>query len=542
MATTRPRRVIRRMVSMLAAVVLLLAAVTTALPAHASDTPDPTSVTIAGSLQSELGCSGDWDPSCAMTHLAYDSGDGVWQGSFSLPAGSYEYKAALNDAWDENYGANAVLAGANISFSLAAPATVKFYYDHETHWVTDTVGSVIAVAPGSFQSELGCPGDWDPGCLRSWLEDPDGDGIYTFVTTALPAGVYEAKAALNETWDVNYGVGGAPDGPNISFSVPSADTEVWFSYGSTSHILTIVVGSAAPTVDAGGPYSVEEGGAVAVSATGSDPSGDALSFAWDMNDDGTFETLGQVATFSAASLDGPSSQAITVRATNPGGVSTESSSTVAIENVAPAVSASFVSPVVRCCTNNARLRVTFSDPGDADTHVASIDWGDGTTRSIDPATSPFLLPHTYAHAGPHTATVTVMDDDGGNTTRSATVSVWLATRGVQPPVNADGTSVFKYGTTIAVNVRFTDCDGTTPSDLAPTISVTLLSTTTPRAAINEAFSAAVPDATGVMRYSAGRYVYNVSTLGLPDRSATYRISITVPLTGQTVKARVGVKP
>jgi hypothetical protein len=22
---------------------------------------------------------------------------------------------------------------------------------------------VIAVAPGSFQSELGCPGDWQPG-------------------------------------------------------------------------------------------------------------------------------------------------------------------------------------------------------------------------------------------------------------------------------------------------------------------------------------------------------------------------------------------
>ena len=62
---------------------------------------DPTSVTVAGSLQSEAGCPADWDPACATTHLAYDANDDVWQGTFNnLPAGDYEYKAALNDAWD----------------------------------------------------------------------------------------------------------------------------------------------------------------------------------------------------------------------------------------------------------------------------------------------------------------------------------------------------------------------------------------------------------------------------------------------------------
>ena len=47
---------------------------------------------------------------------------------------------------------------------------------------------MIATAPGSFQSELGCPGDWQPDCLRSWLQDPDGDGIYTFSHALDPAG------------------------------------------------------------------------------------------------------------------------------------------------------------------------------------------------------------------------------------------------------------------------------------------------------------------------------------------------------------------
>src|SRR5438132_6368381 len=68
------------------------------------NTPAPSSVTIAGDLQSELGCSGDWQPDCANTHLTYDANDDVWQGTFNVPAGNWHYKAALNNSWDENYG------------------------------------------------------------------------------------------------------------------------------------------------------------------------------------------------------------------------------------------------------------------------------------------------------------------------------------------------------------------------------------------------------------------------------------------------------
>src|SRR5215207_4044874 len=164
-----------------------LAALTVVIPsALGSHTPAPTAVTVAGSLQSELGCSGDWQPECAVTHLVFDAEDRVWQGTFAVPAGSWEYKAALNGTWDENYGANAQQNGANIGLSLADAVSVKFYYDHATHWITSNRNSVIAVAPGSFQSELGCPGDWAPDCLRSWLQDPDADGIYRFTTQAIP--------------------------------------------------------------------------------------------------------------------------------------------------------------------------------------------------------------------------------------------------------------------------------------------------------------------------------------------------------------------
>jgi pullulanase-type alpha-1,6-glucosidase len=216
-----------------------LAAALLAVPVPAADTPDPTSVTVAGSLQSELGCPGDWQPGCEATGLAFDADDQVWQGTFEVPAGSWEYKAALNGSWDENYGQGGVRNGPNVPLDLAAAAPVKFYYDHGTHWITSNHNAIVAVAPGSFQSELGCPGDWDPSCLRSWLKDPDGDGIYTFTTSRLPAGSYEVKVAIGESWSENYGAGGVANGPNIPFTVPATCAETTFAWSSATKVLTI---------------------------------------------------------------------------------------------------------------------------------------------------------------------------------------------------------------------------------------------------------------------------------------------------------------
>jgi glycosidase len=233
------------------ALVLSLAASTAGLAGR----PDaaaaaPSTVTIAGSLQSELGCAADWDPACASTYLAADADDGVWQQTFAVPAGSWEYKAALDGAWDENYGLGAVRDGPNIPLTLVAPADVKFFYDDATHWVTDNQSSVIATAAGSFQSELGCPADWDPACLRSWLQDPDGDGVGQLSTSALPPGTYEVKVAIDEAWDENYGAGGTPNGANIPFSVGTAGDVVTFRYDQTSHVLDISVIPVEPVDDA----------------------------------------------------------------------------------------------------------------------------------------------------------------------------------------------------------------------------------------------------------------------------------------------------
>lgn len=198
----------------------------------ADHTTTPSSVTVAGSLQDELGCPGDWQPECAATHLGYDVDDDVWQGIFTLPAGSWEYKAALNDAWDESYGTS---DGGNIALETVADTDVKFYYSHNSHWATDNFSSVIATLAGSMQDELGCPGDWSPDCLRTWLQDADGDGIFTFITNALPAGDYETKVAINESWDESYGT---PEGDNVPFSVPEGATTT-FTYDAVTHAIDI---------------------------------------------------------------------------------------------------------------------------------------------------------------------------------------------------------------------------------------------------------------------------------------------------------------
>jgi pullulanase len=204
----------------------------------------PASVGIPGNYQSETGCAGDWDPACPATQLIYDANGDIWRNTFSIsPAGAYEYKVALNGSWDVNYGLHALQNGPNIPLgTTGSPQSVTFYYDHKTHWVTENVSSIIATVPGSFQSEIGCSGDWDPGCFRSWLQDIQGTGIYSFSTNAIPAGSYEAKVALNGNWDVNYGAGGVQNGPNIAFTVPTNDMEVAFQWNSNTKDLRIIVG------------------------------------------------------------------------------------------------------------------------------------------------------------------------------------------------------------------------------------------------------------------------------------------------------------
>ncbi|MGC8800011.1 MAG: pullulanase-type alpha-1,6-glucosidase [Chloroflexus sp.] len=207
------------------------------LPVAAQTPPNPKTVTIPGTIQSVLGCPGDWQPSCSITYLTYDPAVDVWSARFDLPAGYYEYKVALNDSWAENYGLNARRDGPNIPLQVPASTSVRFVYDHKTHWVTDSINTPLIVAVGDFQPALGCAAADDPTCLGSWLQDPDGDGLYTFTTNRIPAGEYRLRLAIGETLEGAIGEGG-PNGPPFVIKVDEGG-EVYIGYNVGSGEVTI---------------------------------------------------------------------------------------------------------------------------------------------------------------------------------------------------------------------------------------------------------------------------------------------------------------
>jgi pullulanase-type alpha-1,6-glucosidase len=209
----------------------------------AQDVVMPDLVHIPGTIQPALGCPGEWQPECLASALTLNDAYGIFEGTFDLPAGAYEYKVAINGSWDENYGGLADPGGPNIILGIAEDRAVTFLYDPVSHWVMDDVRQLIVTAPGSFQSELGCADDWMPDCMLSWMKDVDGDGIYTFTTDAIPAGDYEGKVAINRSWDENYGVGGELNGANIAFSVPEDGESITFTYDSNAMMMVITAGA-----------------------------------------------------------------------------------------------------------------------------------------------------------------------------------------------------------------------------------------------------------------------------------------------------------
>jgi PKD repeat protein len=84
-----------------------------------------------------------------------------------------------------------------------------------------------------------------------------------------------------------------------------------------------------------------------------------------------------------------------------------------------------------------RLAGSFSDPGELDSHTATIDWGDGTTQAATVVASSFhadrlvaagtrgiiQAEHRYVRNGTYSVQLTVSDDDGGVGSSSFTVTI-----------------------------------------------------------------------------------------------------------------------
>lgn len=228
--------------------------------------------------------------------------------------------------------------------------------------------------------------------------------------------------------------------------------------------------------------------------------------------------------------------------------SNEYTTVVTVNNVKPTITV-LTPGAPAACGQSQSVTIAFNDPAAAnDTYTVVVNWGDGNTTTYNGVNSGYFASHPYAAGGQYTVSVTVADEDGGTSDASTAVltqNYTIVGGGILQPINQDGSSVFKYKSTIPVKIKVADCNGSFLGNLTVRIALTQLSGNDPGSAINEPISTSGADTTGFLRFTGApdnQYIYNLASKPLPDPSATYRITLTIEQTGQTVQVNFGLKP
>jgi len=170
----------------------------------------------------------------------------------------------------------------------------------------------------------------------------------------------------------------------------------------------------APVADGGGPYLGVEGSPVTFDAGGSyDPDGDALTYSWDFENDGTMDVT---TTSTTASHTYPDDFVGNAKLTVSDGKLQDSTLVnVTVKNISPKV----VSDAITDSPEGGvlALRILLTDPG-ADLVTVTVDWGDGLPPQLvgawlNPMNQTVTATYVYGDDGDFPLVVTATDDDGG---------------------------------------------------------------------------------------------------------------------------------
>jgi PKD domain len=350
----------------------------------------------------------------------------------------------------------------------------------------------------------------------------DGGGAITmrgFVVCAAPCTPVGGAGSTQEIHAADVGTGdysAAATGldPDKSYDVRAfATNSAGTAYGSDATFRTLTANHA-PVADAGGPYSIDEGGSVSLTAAGSsDQDGDSLTYAWDLDGDGQYDdATGATPTVTPMQADafgwddGPASHRIGVRASDGRATATDTA-TVAVVNVAPDGTVGNDGPVGE--GSDATVSVTgVTDPSSADTtagfHYAYDIGDDGSWESGDG--------RTYA-GGTTAASIAVPTDDESDT--AVRVKIFDKDGGVTEHV----THVIADG--VAPTVAAMTNDG--PIDEGGTLTVTMDGATDPSSADTAAGFHYAYDTDGDGRYDVGDGTYagspGAATLRIPTNDS-----------------------
>ena len=191
-------------------------------------------------------------------------------------------------------------------------------------------------------------------------------------------------------------------------------TDLAGNISASASVTSINIDKTDPVAVFGGPYVVDEGNSIQLAGSGSS---DALSGIdtsnWAIDGDSIHDD-GDPASFDG--IDGPSTQAVSLKVVDLAGNEATANGTVTVDNVDPVIDGLIgpIDPISDTFASGAVIEVSFSDVGTIDTHDVTWDWGDGSTDDLQSgASSPASQAHIYSEAGVYAVTVTVYDGDGG---------------------------------------------------------------------------------------------------------------------------------
>jgi hypothetical protein len=193
-------------------------------------------------------------------------------------------------------------------------------------------------------------------------------------------------------------------------------------------------------------------------------------------------------------------------------------------------SATFTSPVVNIDWMPPVVIVTLPNSGVyLLNQVVSATWSatDNLSGVIPPKTG--TIPIDTSSVGTKTLTVpagTAVDYAGNpSAVVTANYSVVYAYSGILPPINEDGSSIFKLGSTVPVKFQLRDADGYFVTNAVAKIYLLKISNSVVPNGEIEAVSTSAATTGNLFRYSSdgNQYIFNLATKGLS--TGTWRIRI-----------------
>jgi hypothetical protein len=208
--------------------------------------------------------------------------------------------------------------------------------------------------------------------------------------------------------------------PNKTFNLVITNGNGAIVDPGTQGVMTIVNDDHAPVVNAGPNQTVTEAAPVLFDASGStDADNDPLTFTWDFGDGTTGTGAKPTHVFADNGV-----YVVTVSVSDGYNVST-GTVTVTVVNAPPG--AAITGPTDGVPGQDRTFTFTATDPSSVDQggpFTFQINWGDGTTQTVQASTFSIQVSHVFTATGSLSVSVTATDKDG-DTSVAATQAITL---------------------------------------------------------------------------------------------------------------------